>query len=93
MSEQERVSALMDISQYVLCDNREDIRSSIQKNAVEIALFIGSQSKSQGLNIKEIDQILIHQLFGIRLPVKTTMGILRILESEGKISETKGIML
>jgi hypothetical protein len=90
VSEQERASTLMDISQYVLCDNREDIRSSIQKNAVEIALHIGLLTKPQGLNIKEIDQVLVQQLFGIRLPLKTTMSILRALEGEGKVSEVWG---
>lgn len=83
-SEQEWRNALIILAQFVISGNRDNIRSDLHKNAIEIAVFLGTKD-NKIITLSDIRKILLEDLWGIRLPSNIISETLKILESESRI--------
>jgi len=83
-SQKEWRNALVTLAQFVMRGNRDNVREDLHKNAVEIAIFLGTQEK-RSISLSEIRQILVEDLWGIRLPSQAISAVLAALEGDGRI--------
>jgi hypothetical protein len=64
---EDKRSALITLSQFVLRREAGEIREDLYKNVVETAVFLGTK-KTRLLSLPELERVLETQLYGVKLP-------------------------
>ncbi len=83
-SDEDKRSALITLSQFVLRRETYGIREDLHKNVVEIAVFLSS-SGGKPVNLDDLKGTLKTELFGIQLPDSVMTQTINALVKENRV--------
>jgi hypothetical protein len=92
LSDEDKRSALITLSQFVLRRETGEIREDLYKNVVEAAVFLGTK-KTKLLSLPELEKVLEVELFGVKLPGAVLKRTINSLLREKRVEEDANDLL
>jgi hypothetical protein len=89
---EDKRSALITLSQFVLRRESGEIREDLYKNVVEAAVFLGTK-KTKLLSLPELEKVLETELFGVKLPSAILKRAIDSLLKDKRVEEAANDLL